>query len=345
MPELKNRRVRLASRPCGDPEAANFFMDEQPAPAPGPQQILLRTLWLSLDPYMRGRMSTAASYAAGMELGDVMVGATISEVVGSQAPGFSPGDLVLSRNGWQDYALSGAAGLRKLEGDAPLTSALGLLGMPSKAAYFGMLDIGKPQPGDTVLVSAAAGAVGSVASQIAKIRDCRVVGVAGGAEKCAYLLNELGLDGAVDHRDENFDAALARACPNGIDVYFDNVGGTVLRAVTPLLNNFARICVCGTIGDRDEPAFPDRLPAFMRTVLVKRLTVRGFLVGDFSDDHAFTRDMLAWLGDGQLKYKEHVVEGLEAAPRAFEGLFRGENFGKLLVRVAHPQSRTASERA
>jgi len=334
-----NRRILLAARPVGEPKETDFRLVEEPVPAPGPGQLLVRTLWLSLDPYMRGRMSDAKSYAAPVEIGQVMVGGAVSRVVASNHPGFAPGDIVEGRTGWQDYALSDGTGLRKVDPSlGPISTAVGVLGMPGMTAYTGLLTIGRPKPGETVAVSAASGAVGSVVGQIAKIKGARVVGIAGGERKCAYLLDELGFDAAVDHRAPDFAERLRAAAPDGIDVYFENVGGAVLEAVWPLLNNFARVPVCGLIAQYNAtglPAGPNRVPQMMREILSKRLTLRGFIVGDFADQHAaFLRDVSGWIRDGKLRYREDVAEGLETAPRAFLRLFRGENFGKLLVRVA-----------
>ncbi|MCC6947714.1 MAG: NADP-dependent oxidoreductase [Bradyrhizobiaceae bacterium] len=339
MAERKNRQIVLASRPEGEPRPENFRMVESEVVTPGDGQVLLRTLWLSLDPYMRGRISTAKSYARPVEIGEVMVGGTVSEVMESRNAAFKPGDFVLGHAGWQEYALSDGRGLRKLDPDAaPLSTALGVLGMPGQTAYCGLLQIGQPKPGETVAVAAASGAVGAVVGQLAKLKGARAVGIAGGAEKCRYLLDELGFDAAVDHRAADFKEKLAAACPNGIDVYFENVGGAVWDAVFPLLNTFARVPVCGMIAhynDTEPPPGPDRTPRLMRTILTKRMTVRGFLVSDFADQTAaFLRDMRAWVRDGKIKYREDVVEGLAAAPEAFIGLLKGRNFGKLLVRVA-----------
>jgi NADPH-dependent curcumin reductase CurA len=334
-----NRRILLAARPVGEPKETDFRLVEEPVPAPGPGQVLVRTLWLSLDPYMRGRMSDAKSYAAPVEIGQVMVGGAVSRVVVSNHPGFAPGDIVEGRTGWQDYALSDGAGLRKVDPAlGPISTAVGVLGMPGMTAYTGLLTIGQPKPGETVVVSAASGAVGSVVGQIARIQGARVVGIAGGERKCTYLLDELGFDAAVDHRAPDFAERLRAAVPDGIDVYFENVGGAVLETVWPLLNAFARIPVCGLIAQYNAiglPEGPNRAPQMMREILSKRLTLRGFIVGDFADQHAaFLRDVSGWIRDGKLRYREDVAEGLETAPRTFLRLFRGENFGKLLVKVS-----------
>jgi NADPH-dependent curcumin reductase len=339
MPNRTNRKIVLASRPEGAPQPSNFRLEESPAPEPRDGQVLLRTLWLSLDPYMRGRMSAARSYAKPVEVGEPMVGGTVNEVVASKHPDFKPGDVVLGYAGWQDYAVSDGAGLRKLDPRrAPISTALGVLGMPGMTAYTGLLTIGQPKSGETAAVAAATGPVGSLVGQIAKIKDCRAVGIAGGKDKCRYLVDELGFDAAVDHRSKNFPDELRQACPKGIDVYFENVGGAVWDAVFPLLNDFARIPVCGLIAQynmTELPGGPDRTPQLFRQVLTKRLTIRGFIVSDFaSQAEAFGRDVSAWLTQGKIKYKEDVVEGLENAPQAFVGLLQGKNFGKLLVRVS-----------
>ena len=338
MSDLINRRIVLASRPDGAPHLNNFRLEQASVPEPGRGQVLLRTLWLSLDPYMRGRMSAGPSYAKPVEVGEPMVGGTVNEVVASNRPEFRPRDIVLGYAGWQDYATSDGTELRKLDPQlAPISTALGVLGMPGMTAYSGLLTLGQPKPGETVVVAAASGAVGSVVGQIAKIKGCRAVGIAGGAEKCRYLLDELKLDAAVDHRSPQFAELLAKACPKGIDVYFENVGGAVWDAVLPLLNNFARIPVCGLISQYNMTALPpggDRTPQLFRQVLTRRLAIRGFIVSDFADQMpGFLRDVGTWLHEGKIKYKEDVVDGLENAPEAFIGLLGGRNFGKLLVRV------------
>ena len=339
MPTHINRRVVLASRPEGAPQLSNFRIEERPAPEPEQGEVLLRTLWLSLDPYMRGRMSAARSYAKPVEVGEPMVGGTVSKVVDSRHPDFKVGDIVLAYSGWQDYAVSNGAGLRKLDpARAPISTALGVLGMPGMTAYTGLLTIGDPKPGETVVVAAATGPVGATVGQIAKVKGCRAVGIAGGPDKCRYLLDAFGFDVAVDHRSKNFADELRAACPDGIDVYFENVGGPVWDAVFPLLNDFARIPVCGLISQynmTELPPGPDRTPQLFRQVLTRRLTIRGFIVWDFaSQAEAFERDVSTWIQQGKIKYKEDVVEGLENAPQAFLGLLQGKNFGKMLVRVS-----------
>jgi NADPH-dependent curcumin reductase CurA len=334
MAATMNRQILLKSRPAGEPSAANFELVRRPVPRPDEGQVLLRTLYLSLDPYMRGRMSAGASYAASAELGRPMVGGTVSEVAESRNPGFVVGDVVLSYAGWQDYALSTGGGLRKLDPKAaPLQAYLGVLGMPGTTAYCGLLEIGQPQPGETVVVAAASGAVGSVVGQIAKIKGCRAVGIAGGAAKCKFVVEELGFDACVDHRAPDFAQQLAAACPSGIDVYFENVGGVVQQAVWPLLNNFARVPLCGLIGQYNGGA-PTPGPD-MRSILSRRLTVRGFIVSDLAPKHPEAAEQLAeWYRSGRIKYREDVVAGLEKAPESFLGMLHGKNFGKLVIKVA-----------
>jgi NADPH-dependent curcumin reductase CurA len=332
------RRIVLASRPTGEPTAANFRLEEVPVPTPGEGEVLLRTIWLSLDPYMRGRMSDAPSYAAPVAVGGVMEGEGVSEVIASNNPKFAKGDIVAIRSGWQSHAISDGKGLRKIDpGVAPISTALGVLGMPGMTAYTGLLDIGQPKAGETVVVAAASGAVGSVVGQIARIKGARAVGIAGGPEKCAFVKNELGFDDCIDHRDPDLAAKLKAACPNGIDVYFENVGGKVFEAVFPLFNPFARMPLCGVIAEYNATADappPKWAKSLIRTILVKRLTVRGFIVFDFESRRAdFQRDMAQWVGEGKVKYREFVTEGLENAPAAFMGLLKGANFGKQLVRV------------
>jgi NADPH-dependent curcumin reductase CurA len=334
------KRIVLAARPVGEPKASDFRLEDYPVPTPGSGQVLLRTIWLSLDPYMRGRMSEGPSYSAPVPLGGVMEGGTVCEVMASNNPGFAKGDIVLAHSGWQQYALSDGAGLRKIDPKvAPISTAVGVLGMPGMTAYTGLLEIGKPKAGETVVVAAASGAVGSAVGQIAKIKGARTVGIAGGKEKCDYVRNELGFDECLDHRSPDLAARLKAACPKGIDVYFENVGGKVFDAVFPLLNDFSRIPVCGLIADyntvftKDTPA-PPWANTIMRAILVKRLNFRGFIVRDFAAMFPdFIRDMSQWLREGKLKHREFVTEGLESAPAAFMGLLKGANFGKQLVRV------------
>jgi NADPH-dependent curcumin reductase CurA len=331
------KRVVLVSRPVGEPKAADFRIEDYPTPTPGEGQVLLRTIWLSLDPYMRGRMSDGPSYAAPVPIGGVMEGGTVAEVLASNNPGFAKGDIVLAHSGWQSHALSDGKGLRKVDPKlGPVSTAVGVLGMPGMTAYTGLLDIGKPQAGETVVVAAASGAVGSAVGQIAKLKGARVVGIAGGADKCRYVKEELGLDDCIDHRDSDFAAKLKAACPNGIDVYFENVGGAVFEAVFPLLNAFARVPVCGLIAQYNDTSHvsPNWGGVMLRNILTKRLTIRGFIVSDFAARREdFLRDMSQWVREGKVKHREFVTEGLDNAPAAFMGLLKGANFGKQLVRV------------
>lgn len=333
-----NHQVILASRPSGEPSEENFRLVETEIPEPGFGQMLLRTIYLSLDPYMRGRMSEGPSYASPVELGEVMVGQSVCEVVESNAPSYKPHDIVLAGTGWQEYSLSDGTDTRKIDRlRGPISYALGVLGMPGLTAYAGLLDIGKPRLGETVVVAAASGAVGSVVGQIAKIRGCRVVGIAGGEQKCQFVQDELGFDASVDHRQPEFAERLSAACPNGIDIYFENVGGSVLQAVVPLLNNFARIPVCGLIAHycaTELPGGPDQVPLLMRAILVKRLTFRGFIVIDYASLFPdFLNDMSIWLSEGHIKYREDISDGLANAPRELIRLLKGENFGKKIIRV------------
>jgi NADPH-dependent curcumin reductase len=335
----RNRRIRLASRPHGEPVADDFTHDEVEVPEPAPGEVLLRTRYLSLDPYVRGRMSDAKSYAAPMEVGDVIVGGTVSEVVESAADGFAPGDTVLSYGGWQEYSVEPAARLRLLDpAAAPVTTALGVLGMPGFTAYAGLLAIGKPQPGETVAVAAATGPVGSAVAQIAALKGARTIGIAGGERKVAHL-RELGVDAALDHRAPDLPGRLAEAAPDGIDVYFENVGGTVWEAVLPQLNTYARVPVCGLAAHYNAtslPEGPDRSVQLMQSMLTKSLTVRGFIQTEFVDAmfEDFLRDMTGWVASGQVQYTEDITEGLDRAPETFVGMLGGQNLGKTIIRVS-----------
>jgi NADPH-dependent curcumin reductase len=334
-----NVKIVLKSRPVGEPRPTDFASVDDAIPKVGPGQMLCRTIYLSLDPYMRGRISGARSYTAAVEIGDVIVGGTVSEVIESNARGFARGDIVQGYDGWQSYGVSDGSGVRKLDPkDAPISTALGVLGMPGMTAYVGLLDIGRPQSGETVVVSAASGAVGAVVGQIAKIHGCRAVGIAGGARKCRYVVEELGFDACVDYRAADFADALGRACANGIDVYFENVGGAVLDAVLPRFNRDARMPLCGLVSEYNAVE-PPRGPN-LRAFLVNRVLLKGFIVSDHIDRlPAFLADMTGWVKDGRVKYREDVVDGLENAPEAFIGLLRGKNFGKLLVRVGQDPAR------
>jgi NADPH-dependent curcumin reductase len=338
-----NRRIVLAERPNPTATPDSFRLESASVPAPAPGEVLLRTLWLSLDPYMRGRMNDAPSYAAPVALGGVMTGQTVSRVESSLNSEYRAGDLVLSQNGWQEFAISNGRDLDRLPaGLTRLSWALGVLGMTGFTAYMGLQDIGKPVEGETLVVAAATGAVGSIVGQIAKLKGCRVVGIAGGSEKCRWAVQELGFDACVDHKSPELEDSLAAACPNGIDVYFENVGGKIFRAVVPLLNAHARIPVCGLIahyGAGAAPADADWVLTLMRSILVKRITMRGFII---YDDYGhrfeeFLAVMQGWLDQRRIKYREHIVYGLENAPQAFLGLLEGRNFGKVVVSLAQPQ--------
>lgn len=331
-------RIVLASRPKGEPTDANFRTETAELAELGDGQVLLETLYLSLDPYMRGRMNDAKSYAAHVELGQTMVGGTVSRVLDSKAEGFAAGDHVLGYAGWQSHSIESASTLVKVdEQAAPLSTYLGVLGMPGMTAYTGLLTIGKPQPGETVVVAAATGPVGSAVGQIARIKGAHAVGIAGGPEKVAYL-KELGFDGAVDHRADDFAEQLAAATPDGIDVYFENVGGKVWDAVLPRMNEFGRVPVCGLVSGYNAtslPEGPNRVPVLMATVLQRSLTMRGFIVREFQDQAAqFRRDMAQWVADGTVQYREDITDGLPNAVATFIGMLRGENFGKVVIKVS-----------
>ena len=339
MTNLTNRRIVLAARPVGAPKDSDFKLVEEPVGEVGPNQVLLHTIYLSIDPYMRGRMNAVASYAPYVEIGETMVGGAVSAVIASNHSDYKIGDLVFGYTGWQEYALDNGSNLRAIDPtQAPISTALGTLGMPGLTAYVGLLDIGQPVAGETVVVSAASGAVGAVVGQIAKIKGCRVVGVAGAEEKCRYVVDTLGFDACVSHRSENLVEELTEACPDGVDVYFENVGGVVFQAMVGLLNADARIPVCGLVShynDTEPPLGPDSLPRFARTILTKRLKVQGFIIFYHANrEAAFREDMTAWLNDGKVRYREDVVDGIDQAVGAFQGLLEGRNFGKLLVRVS-----------
>lgn len=335
-----NRRILLAARPQGRPLASDFLLDTKPVPSLAEGQVLLRTLWLSIDPYMRNLMDEVGpGYAPPIAIGEPLVGGTVSRVVESRHPGFRVGELVLANAGWQDYALSDGHDLQPL-GDLPNPShALGGLGMPGFTAHVGLIDIGQPKPGETVAVAAATGAVGSMVGQIARLKGARVVGIAGGADKARHAVDVLGFDACLDRRDPHLAEQLAAACPNGIDVYFENVGGEVLDAVLPLLNIGARIPVCGFIAHYNQgkaPAGVDLRPKLLATLLQKRVLMQGFIILDHYGERfdAFRREMAQRVTDGQIVLIEDVIDGLENAPMALQGLLEGRNFGKVLVRVA-----------
>jgi NADPH-dependent curcumin reductase CurA len=330
----KNLQITLASRPVGWVKESDFKLVEADIPSPGAGQVLVRNLWLSLDPYMRGRMNDVKSYAESVKIGGVMVGGTVGEVVESNNPAFRKGDHVLGYFGWQLYGVSDGRDLQKVDSKAaPLSAYLGVLGMPGLTAWVGLMDIGAPKAGETVVVSAAAGAVGSVVGQIAKIKGCRAVGIAGGKAKCDHVVKDLGFDACVDYKAGNLVKDLTDATPKGIDIYFENVGGDVLEAVALRLNPFARIPLCGLISQYNEVR-PRGLNNLVM-LLINRVKLQGFIVSDHMDRAAAAMaEMARWLGQGRLKYRETIAEGIENAPRAFIGLLRGENLGKQLVKLA-----------
>ena len=336
-----NRRVLLKSRPQGEPTSANFEIGDAPVPEPKDGEYLSRTIWLSLDPYMRGRMSEAKGYAANVNLGDPMVGGTVGQVVKSRNPKFKEGDFVVEYSGWQSYAVSNGAASMKLDpAMAPLSTALSVLGMPGMTAWWGLMQIGKPKTGETVVVSAASGAVGSVVGQLARLHGCRAVGIAGGKDKCDYVVKELGFDACVDYRaaGPNLFKEIRAATPKGIDVYFENVGGAVQAAVVPQLNDFARVPLCGLISQYNATEMmpgPD-----WRLLLIKRATVTGFIVSDhFAQMDGFWKEVPAAVKAGKIRYREDIVKGIDRAPEAFIGLLKGRNFGKLLVQVSDDPTR------
>ncbi|HUE33645.1 MAG TPA: NADP-dependent oxidoreductase [Mycobacterium sp.] len=331
-------RFVLVTRPVGEPSRDNFRLEEVDVPEPGPGQVLLRSRYLSLDPYVRGRIGGMGStYAGPTPIGSAPPGDTVSVVIKSEDPSLSVGDVVLANIGWQTHALADARAVRKLDpAAAPVTTALGVLGMPGLTAYSGLLNIGKPRQGETVVVAAAAGPVGSLVGQLARIRGARAVGIAGGPAKIEYVGSTLGFDAAVDHRAADFATRLAAASPNGIDVYFENVGGDVFNAVFPLLNPFARVPVCGLVSGYNKAQQGWSLPPdLLRQVLSKSLTIRGFAVTEFWEEFdRFHADVAEWIRDGKIRYREDIVDEFENTPDAFRGLLRGENLGKLIVRVS-----------
>lgn len=337
--QSQNQRIVLAARPVGEPKHSDFRIEDVAIPELKDGEILLKTVYLSLDPYMRGRMSDAPSYAAPVEIGEVMVGGTVSQVVDSKNQKFKQGEWVLSGNGWQRYAISDGKQCQSLGMNPEHPSwALGILGMPGFTAYMGLLDIGQPRAGETLVVAAATGPVGATVGQVGKIKGCRVVGVAGGAEKCRYAVEELGFDACIDHYDENFAEQLKQAVPDGIDIYYENVGGKVFDAVFPLLNTAARIPVCGVVSQynaTEQAQGPDRLPTFISTILRKRIRMQGFIIFDDYGSHypAFSQQMSVWLKEGKIKYKENVIEGLDNTIDAFNDMLNGKNFGKTVIKV------------
>ena len=341
--QQQNRQIKLASRPHGAPTADNFELAIGEIPTPNDKQMLLRTVYMSLDPYMRGRMSDAKSYADPLNVGDVMLGGTVAQVVESNIDNFAVGDLVVSNSGWQDYSVSDGEGVLKLDKNMANPSyGLGVLGMPGFTGYMGLTDIGKPQKGETLVVAAATGPVGATVGQTGNQLGLRTVGIAGGKEKCDFAVNELGFDVCLDHKADDFAEQLKAACPDGIDIYYENVGGKVFDAVMPLLNAHARIPVCGLVSQYNATELPeggDRLGVLMGLILRQRLTVKGFIIFEEYGDHfpEFLKTMSGWLDSGKVKTKEHIVEGLEQAPQAFFDMLDGKNFGKTVVKVADVQ--------
>ncbi len=330
-----NRRITLAARPKGFPKESDFKLEEVPVPKPGRDEFLVKSLFLSVDPYMRGRMNAGATYAKGVDLGEPMVGGGVGQVIESNHSDFSIGDIVNESFGWQTHAVSNGTAARKVDPElAPISTALGVLGMPGLTAYFGLLDVSPPVAGETVVVSAASGAVGSVVGQIAKIKGCRVIGIAGTDEKIGYIVDGLGFDGGFNYKKtDDYGDAIERLCPDGIDVYFDNVGGPITDAIFPRLNQNARITICGQI-DQYNATEPPVGPRLLWHCIVKRLQIRGMLVFDFVDQHPEALAQLGqWVRSGQIRYREDVVEGIENMPEAFMGLLRGDHIGKRIVKI------------
>lgn len=333
------RTIQLVARPEGAPKPSDFRTADLSLPDPGPGEVLLQMLWLSLDPYMRGRISDARSYAAPTPVGEAPPSEAVAKVLVSNDPALAPGDTVVVYDQWRDHAVRKAADCRKLDPTlAPVQTALGVLGMPGRTAFAGLKHIGKPKPGETLVVGAATGAVGGLVGQIARLQGARVVGIAGGAEKCRFATETLRFDACLDRTAPDLGRCLAEACPNGIDVYFELTGGDILAAVLPLLNPFARVPVCGSIASYNAttpPPGPDRLPGLMRLILTRSLTLRGFIVSEFAGDTPeFESAMSAWLAQGAIKYREDVSEGLDSMVPAFIGMLEGKNFGKTLVHLA-----------
>ena len=334
-----NTKILLNERPHGEPTLQNFKTVQEDIISPNEGEVLLKTIYMSLDPYMRGRMNDAKSYAKPVEIGDVMEAGALSQVIESKSKDFKVGDFVEGRTGWQDNPTVAANELRLIDPKmAPLSTSIGVLGMPGTTAYVGMHNFAKPQKGETIVVSAASGAVGATVGQIAKIYGCRVVGVAGSKEKCDFTKSELGFDECINYKNEDFKDQLKLSCPNGVDIYWENVGGKTFDTVMPLLNDYARIPVCGLISLYNATSMPggdkDRLPLLFRQILTKRMMIKGFIVFNHYDQREESIIALSnWIKEGKIKYKEDFVDGLENAPNAFIGLLNGKNFGKLVVKV------------
>lgn len=336
---MENKQIALKKRPNGWPDESHFAFGNIPVPDIGNGEVLLKTLYLSVDPYMRGRMNAGKSYVAPFEVGEAMSGGVIAEVEESKSDKLAKGDIVIGNLEWQLYNKANADHLRKLDRNAPITAALGAAGMTGLTAYFGLLDIGKPQEGETVVVSGGAGAVGSIVGQIAKLKGCRVVGIAGSDEKIKYMTEELGFHEGLNYKEiDDWKTTLNEACPDGVDIYFDNVGGEISDAVMRQINKFARIILCGQISlynaEKPEPG-----PRFQPLLLTKSALMKGFIIGDYADQHSEGIAALGkWISEGKIKYRETIVEGFDHTPKAFLGLFHGENIGKQLVKVAEPSS-------
>jgi hypothetical protein len=330
-----NHQFRLAARPVGLPKRSDWNYVEEPVPEPGDGELLVKILYISLDPAMRGWMNEGRSYIAPVGIGEVMRAGAAGRVIASKNPGFAVGDFVYGAFGVQEYAISNGKGITKVDTRvAPLPVFLGMLGMPGMTAYFGLLDIGRPKAGETVVVSGAAGAVGTVVGQIAKIKGCRVVGIAGGREKCDYITKELNFDAAIDYKTEDVRKALQNHCPKGVDVYFDNVGGDILDAVLTQLARGARIVICGAISQYNNTT-PIKGPSNYLSLLVNRASMKGMVVFDNADRYGeAAREMAGWMKAGKLKSREHIVEGFETFPETLLKLFKGENTGKLMLKVA-----------
>lgn len=335
MTENVNRQWILKSRPDGMPRESDLEIVETPIPEPRHGEVLVKSLWMSIDPYMRGRLRDGPSYAEPVPIGGVLQGESVGRVMESKLDGFQAGDIVRGHIGWQEYGILDVKGAHAVDASlGPISTSVGVLGMPGLTAYFGLLEVNRPKPGETIVVSAASGAVGAIVGQIAKIMGCRVVGIAGSDEKVSYIVDELGFDAGINYKNQDVASAIADACPDGVDGYFDNVGGEITEAVMPFFNLFARMAICGRISEYNEDT-PSMGPRVMRFVHTKQAVVEGFLVFRWEDRYEEGRARLAdWVRNGQIKYLEDIVDGFENAPKAFIGQLGGANFGKLLIRVS-----------
>ena len=335
MPENVNRQWVLKTRPDGMPKESDLDLIDSPIPQPKHGEVLIKNLWMSIDPYMRGRLRDGPSYAPPVAIGGVLQGESVGRVMESRLDGFKPGDIVRGHIGWQEYGILGVKGAHAVDTSlGPISTSIGVLGMPGLTAYFGLLEVNRPQPGDTIVVSAGSGAVGAIVGQIAKIMGCRAVGIAGSDEKVAYIVDELGFDVGINYKTQDVSSAIAEACPNGVDGYFDNVGGEITEAVMPYFNLYARMAICGRISEYNDDV-PSMGPRVMRYVHAAQATVEGFLVFRWEDRYDEGRARLAqWVKNGEIKYKEDVVEGFENSAKAFIGQLGGANFGKQLIKVS-----------